>query len=129
MSALHVIRASLAANIRTALTGPSGGPPGRRVYIAIGAVAGVVNLTINIIQAGTVTLVDLTCILLALAVLIATPLRPVPGTTAYLLLWLVMLALPDTPRHQYDEELSPASPASTSIGSSSLLSLSSARSL
>ena len=41
MSALHVIRASLAANVRAALTGPSGGPPGRRAYIAIGAIAGI----------------------------------------------------------------------------------------
>lgn len=95
MSALHVIRASLAANARAALTGSSGGPPGRRVYIAIGAVAGVVNLVINIIQAGTVTLTDIICTVLALAVLIVTPLRPVPGATAYLLLWLVALALPD----------------------------------
>ena len=34
--------------------------------------------------------------LLALAVLMVTPLRPAPGAAAYLLLWLVMLALPDT---------------------------------
>ena len=97
MSALHVIRASLAANIRTALTGPSGGPPGRRAYIVIGAIVGTANFTINIIQTGSaVTSADLTCMVLALAVLMATPLRPAPGAAAYLLLWLVMLALPDT---------------------------------
>ena len=97
MSALHVIRASLAANIRTALTGPSGGPPGRRAYIAIGAIAGIANLVVNIMQTGSaVTPADLTCMVLALAVLMATPLRPAPGAAAYLLLWLVMLALPDT---------------------------------
>lgn len=68
MSALHVIRASLAANIRTALTGPSGGPPGRRAYIVIGAIVGTANFTINIIQTGSaVTSADLTCMLLALA--------------------------------------------------------------
>ena len=67
MSALHVIRASLAANVRAALTGPSGGPPGRRAYIAIGAVAGIANFIINIIQTGTVvTSADLTCMVLAL---------------------------------------------------------------
>ena len=97
MSALHVIRASLAANIRTALTGPSGGPPGRRAYIVIGAIVGTANFTINIIQTGSaVTSADLTCMVLALAVLMVTPLRPAPGAAAYLLLWLVMLALPDT---------------------------------
>lgn len=97
MSALHVIRASLAANVRAALTGPSGGPPGRRAYIAIGAIVGTANFIINIIQTGSaVTSADLTCMLLALAVLMATPLRPAPGAAAYLLLWLVMLALPDT---------------------------------
>ena len=96
MSALHVIRASLAANIRTALTGPSGGPPGRRAYIAIGAIAGIANLVVNIMQTGSaVTPADLACMVLALIVLIATPLRPVPGIAAYLLLWLVMLTLPD----------------------------------
>ena len=96
MSALHVIRASLAANIRTALTGPSGGPPGRRAYIAIGAIAGIANLVVNIMQTGSaVTPADLTCMVLALAVLMATPLRPAPGAAAYLLLWLVMLALPN----------------------------------
>ena len=82
MSALHVIRASLAANIRTALTGPSGGPPGRRAYIAIGAIAGIANLVVNIMQTGSaVTPADLTCMVLALAVLMATPLRPAPPPT------------------------------------------------
>ena len=96
MSALHVIRASLAANVRAALTGPSGGPPGRRAYIAIGAIAGIANLVVNIMQTGSaVTPADLACMVLALIVLIATPLRPVPGIAAYLLLWLVMLTLPD----------------------------------
>lgn len=96
MSALHVIRASLAANVRAALTGPSGGPPGRRAYIAIGAIAGIANLVVNIMQTGSaVTSADLACMVLALAVLMATPLRPVPGIAAYLLLWLVMLTLPD----------------------------------
>ena len=96
MSALHVIRASLAANVRAALTGPSGGPPGRLAYIAIGAIAGIANLVVNIMQTGSaVTPADLACMVLALIVLIATPLRPVPGIAAYLLLWLVMLTLPD----------------------------------
>ena len=96
MSALHVIRASLAANARAALTGPSGGPPGRRVYVIIGAVAGIANLMINIIQTGSaVTSADLACMTLALILLMATPLRPIPGVAVYLLLWLVMLALPD----------------------------------
>ena len=98
VSALHVIRASLAANVRAALTGPSGGPPGRRAYIAIGAIVGTANFTINIIQTrSTVTSANLTCMVLALAMLMVTPLRPAPGAAAYLLLWLVMLALPDTP--------------------------------
>ena len=96
MSALHVIRASLAANVRAALTGPSGGPPGRLAYVIIGAVVGTANFVINIIQTKTVTLADIICMVLALAALMAAPLRPVPGTTAYLLLWLVALALPDT---------------------------------
>ena len=95
MSALHVIRASLAANIRTALTGPSGGPPGRRAYVVIGAIVGTANFIINIIQTKTVTLADIICMVLALAVLMATPLRPAPGAAAYLLLWLVLLALPN----------------------------------
>ena len=95
MSALHVIRASLAANIRTALTGPSGGPPGRRAYVVIGAIVGTANFIINIIQTKTVTLADIICMVLALAALMVTPLRPAPGAAAYLLLWLVMLALPN----------------------------------
>ena len=53
VSALHVIRASLAANVRAALTGLSGGPPGRRAYIAIGAIAGIANLVVNIMQTGS----------------------------------------------------------------------------
>ena len=70
VSALHVIRASLAANVRAALTGPSGGPPGRRAYVVIGAIVGTANFIINIIQTKTVTLADIICMVLALAALI-----------------------------------------------------------
>ena len=66
----------------------------QHLYTAAGAGAGIVNIVVNIVAAGTPRLADLAVMLLGMVLLTCIPLRPLPVILSYLVCWSVVVLAP-----------------------------------
>jgi len=71
---------------------------GRHVYVSIGILVGMANIVLatKSLNAFRPSTIDFAFTVAALLILAVIPLRPVWGVIAYLVCWLLLLALPDT---------------------------------
>ncbi|MDU0348403.1 sensor histidine kinase [Actinomyces sp. MRS3W] len=88
--------ASLTARARAALRRPPTPLTNQRIYVVIGVLVGLGNIASNYVINGMPRPIDLIFMVVALVLLALIPLRPIPGTAAYLACWTMLLLLPTT---------------------------------